>query len=184
MSKRAGIVLGLCALIAAGAASRAQAPGTKTAPVASAPLPLGSPAPAVSLLINGRLMSLKSLLAGNRTLVLFYRGACTSCDSQLQAIDKGVIQALGRMGFAAFAVSPDLPAEQAQTVGRLSLPYTVLSDPNGAAARAFHVPGSAAFLIDRDGTIQFASDLDSSALTGAQMIDAARALKRSSKNKS
>jgi peroxiredoxin len=146
-------------------------------------LALGTAAPNVSLLLNGRMMGLKSLLAGNRTLVLFYRGACTSCDTQLQAIDKGVIQALGRMGFATFAVSPDLPADQAKTVARLSLPYTVLSDPNGAAARAFHVSGSAAFLIDRDGSVRFVSELDQAPLSGAEMIEAAKALKRSSKDK-
>ena len=128
-------------------------------------------------------MSLKSLLAGNRNLVLFYPGACMSCDAQLQAIDKGVLQTLGKMGFAAFAVSPDLPADQAKTVGRLSLPYIVLSDPSGAAAKAFHVPGSAAFLIDVDGTVRFVSSLDHASLSGSQLIAAAQALKRSSQAK-
>jgi peroxiredoxin Q/BCP len=178
MSKRAGIVLSLCALMAAGAPIRAQNPA------ASAPLTVGTPAPAASLLINGKMMTLKSLLAGNRTLVLFYRRACTSCDAQLQAIDKNVIQTIGRIGFAVFAVSPDLPADQVKTVGRLSLPYTVLSDPNGAAARAFHVAGSAAFLIDVDGTVRFVSDLDQAQLSGADMIAAAKSLKRSSRAKS
>jgi peroxiredoxin len=126
---------------------------------------------------------LKSLLAGNRTLVVFYPGACTSCDSQLQAIDKGTLQALGRLGFAAFAVSPDLPADQAKTVGRLALSYTVLSDPGGAAARAFHAAGSAAFLIDIDGTVRFVSNLDRAPLAGADLLAAAKALRRESRAK-
>ncbi len=135
------------------------------------------------MLIHGKMKPLKSLLGGNRTLVVFYPGACTSCDSQLQAIDKGTLQTLGRMGFAAFAVSPDLPEDQAKTVGRLALSYTVLSDPGGAAARAFHAGGSAAYLIDADGTVRFVSDLDRAPLAGADLIAAARAVKRASRVK-
>ena len=176
LNQRARIITAsLCAVLAAGSPLPARA--------ASAPLAVGSAAPSVSLLINGKKMSLKSLLAGNRNLVLFYPGSCSSCDTQLQAIDKGVIQALGRMGFAAFAVSPDLPSDQAKTVARLALPYTVLSDPNGAAAQAFHVAGSAAFLIDADGTVRFVSNLDQTPLKGPDLIAAAKALKRASRAK-
>jgi hypothetical protein len=59
----------------------------------------------------------------------------------------------------------------------------VLSDPGGAAARAFHVAGSAAFLIDIDGTVRFVSNTDQAPLSGADLLAAAKALKRSSRVK-
>jgi peroxiredoxin Q/BCP len=181
MNKRAITAsLGILVLTAAAGALRAQ---SQTPNAGSAPLAAGTPAPNAPILVNGKKVAFQHLLAGNRNLILFYPAACTSCDGQLQAVDKGTIQELDKMGFATFAVSPDLPADQAKTVKRLSLPYVVVSDPDGAAAKAFHVSGSAAFLIETDGTIRFSADLDRGPLRGSDLIAAARALKRPARAK-
>ena len=178
MNKRARVLfLSLIAFTVAGGTLLAQ-----NQP-ASAPLAAGSVVPNVLLLINGKSTALKHLLAENRNLVLFYPGACKTCDAQLQAVDKGVIQELDRMGYATFAVSPDLPADQAKTVKRLSLPFVVVSDPDGSAARAFRVAGSAAFLIEIDGTVRFSANLDQTPLNGSDLIAAARGLKRPARRK-
>jgi peroxiredoxin len=173
------VLLGLFALSAATVPSRAQNQAASSTP-SPALLAVGATAPAASLLINGRPAPLKGVLAGNRNLVIFYPAACTSCDAELQTIDKGLIQALARMAIAVFAISPDLPAVQAATAQRLSLPFAVFSDPQGAAAAAFHVAGSAAFLIDNDGTVRAVFNANQQPLSGSEMIAAARALKHSS----
>ena len=172
--------ISLFVLMAAGGPVQAQNRTAKAdaSPAARAPLALGSAAPNVSLLINGKKTPLKILLAGNRNLVLFYPRECTSCDTELQAVDKGVIKELDRMGVAVFAVSPDAAADQAATAKRLSLPYVLVSDPDGKAARAFHAAGSAAFMIDTDGTVSYVSNLDQTPLRGSDLIAAAKKFKQ------
>jgi peroxiredoxin len=131
------------------------------------------------LLIRGKMMLLQHLLAGNRNLILFFPRKCASCDVQLSMLDKKTISDLDHEGVAVFAVSPDEPADQADTVKRLSLPYVVLQDPGGKAARAFHVEGSVAvFMLDNEGIVQYVADLGRSQVTGPDLLAAAKKFKR------
>ena len=179
MSKRAkAVAWSLCLWLAAGAGSSLRAQAAAAAP---APLALGTTAPNVVVVFGGKTRSLKSLLAGNRSAILFYPGACASCDAELQAVDKATLQQLGKLGFAVIAVSPDPPADQAVAASRLSLLYPVASDPKGAAASAFHAAGSVLYLLDRDGRVRYASNLDETPLQGAALVSAAQSLRRASR---
>lgn len=174
MNARKG-VLPIAFALLAGAPSLAQN--------AAAPTPLapGTAAPTVvSLLVNGSPAPLKSMLAGNRNLILLYPAACGgSCDSALQAVDKNLVQELDRHGVAVFAVSPDKPADIAKTVQRLSLPYAAFSDPQGAALQAFHVAGAPqAYLVDHEGVVRAVFGPGATPLSASGVLAAVKTLKR------
>lgn len=170
MNTRKGVLPVAFALLAA-------APALAQNAAAPAPLAPGTAAPSVSLLVNGRAAPLKTLLAGNRDLLLLYPAACGgACDAALQTIDKSLIRQLDQKGVAVFAASPDAPADVAKTAQRLALPYAVFSDPQGAALRAFHVAGSPrAFLLDSDGVIRA---VFGPGISGSSILAATKTLKR------
>src|SRR6185312_2454354 len=145
--------------------------GTALAQSAAAPAPLapGSAAPQASLLFNGKPTPVRAFLAGNRNLFLLYPAACGgACDSALQAVDKSMLQELTKQGVEVFAATPDAPADIAKTVSRLSLPYPVFSDPQGAALQAYHVAGAPrAYLLDNDGTVRAAFGAGQTPLTAS-----------------
>jgi peroxiredoxin len=187
MGNRAGYVLSGVFFLTAGAGALfaqtpAAAPAARAGAPRPAPLAVGSGAPSVSLLLRGKMMLLQHLLAGNRNLILFFPKKCTSCDTELQVLDKKAITELDREGVAVFAVSPDEPQDQADTANRLSLPYVMAGDPGGKAARAFHVEGTVAiFLLDNDGIVRYVADLGQSPVTGSDLLAAAKKTRRPSK---
>lgn len=157
----------------------ATAPSLAQNAAAPAPLTPGTAAPAVSFLVNGNPAPLKSLLAGNRNLVVLYPAACGgSCDAALQAIDKNMIQQLDRHGVAVFAASPDAPADTAKTAQRLALPYAVFST-QGAALQAFHVAGAPlAYLLDHEGIVRAVFGPGQAPLTTSGVLAAVKNLKK------
>jgi len=96
------------------------------------------------------------------------------------------------LGAALVTVSPDAQAATSGLVERLELPYLVLSDPDLAAVDAYDVrhdnepagrliPRPGAFIIDRDGRIQFAYKGDSVPDRPSEdaLLDFLRTLRRS-----
>ena len=150
------------------------------------PLLLGSNMPDAPLRrIDGRSISLKQLVGGKPAILVFYRGSwCPYCNLQLSGlrlIEKDV-QALG---YQLIAITPDRPEEMRKTLDKHALTYTLASDVDAAAMKAFgiayHVdaeltgmlakggidldkssgtthhalPVPSVFIVDADGVIQF-----------------------------
>lgn len=143
-------LLFLCSfvLIGAAAAARGQAtrpanaPGTVGAIAASAadvkPLGAGEHVPAVELkTVDGKPFDLAAESAKAPTVLIFYRGGwCPFCNRQLGGL-QGIVKDLHESGYQLLAVSPDLPEELAKSVEKHSLTYTLLSDSDAKAIRAF-----------------------------------------------
>lgn len=153
------------------------APAVAQPAAAPAPLAAGTAAPAAKLLVNGKPAPLKSLLAGNRNLILLYPPACGgACDATLQSLDKSAVQELDKRGVAVFGATPDAPADIAKTVSRLALTYPVFSDPGGAALQAYHTAKAPrAYLIDHEGVIRAAY---SGPLSVSVILSAVKTLKK------
>jgi peroxiredoxin len=104
------------------------------------PILLGSPLPdSPILMINGKPGSLKAVVHGAPAVIVFYRGGwCPYCNLQLSELQKiqGDLQTLG---YQVIAVSPDLPEELNQTLEKNDLKYTLISDGNANAMKAFGI---------------------------------------------
>jgi peroxiredoxin Q/BCP len=153
------------------------APALAQPAAAPAPLAAGTPAPSVKLLVNGKPAPLKTLLAGNRNLILLYPAACGgACDATLRSLDKSAIQELDQRGVAVFGATPDAAGDIAKTVERLALAYPIFSDPGGAALQAFHTTTTPrAYLIDHEGAIRAAFQ---GPLSASGVLAAVKALKK------
>jgi len=104
------------------------------------PILLGSPLPdAPILMINGKPGTMKSVVHGAPAVVVFYRGGwCPYCNLQLSELQK-IQNDLKTLGYQIIAVSPDLPEELNQTLEKDSLQYTLISDGNANAMKAFGI---------------------------------------------
>lgn len=110
------------------------------------PLKVGEPVPAVPSLTNvkGEAVVLGELLQGEPAVIVFYRGGwCPFCNTQLAGLTK-VHSELKARGVRLIAISPDKPEELSKSVEKDSLPYTLLSDSDHEAMKAFGV----AFAVD------------------------------------
>lgn len=110
------------------------------------PLQTGELVPEVTLTsVEGSRVALRKLL-GRPTILVFYRGGwCPYCNLQLSGLQ--TIEAeLKDMGFVVFAVSPDLPGSLRSSSKKESLTYTLLSDSDMDAAKAFGI----AFRVDNE----------------------------------
>ena len=104
-------------------------------------LPVGSRAPSVTLLDGeGKTVSLGELLASGRTLLYFYPRAHTpGCTRQACNLrDHG--KELAPWGVRIIGVSGDPLGRLASFRQRHNLPFLLLSDRSGEAARAFGLP--------------------------------------------
>lgn len=126
-------------------------------------LAVGARAPAVTLEGPDGAVPLSSLHA-DRVLVLYFypkdetpgctKEACTFRDQYEDFLAAGA---------DVVGVSADSPASHASFASRHRLPFRLLSDPTGAARKAFGVtavlgllPGRVTFVIDRGGVIRHA----------------------------
>jgi len=102
------------------------------------PLGVGQKIPRVMLRdAAGGAVDLQWNASRQPTVLIFYRGGwCPFCTRHLAAI--GQIQPkLAKMGYQILAISPDRPSELAKSTDKGTLEYTLLSDSNMSAARAF-----------------------------------------------
>ncbi|MFD2932818.1 peroxiredoxin-like family protein [Spirosoma flavum] len=102
------------------------------------PLLIGETIPDVHLqTLDGKSISLLSEIAKKPTLLVFYRGGwCPYCSRQLAEL-RTLEPDLEKMGYQLIAVSTDSPENLKSTLDKNHLNYTLLSDADVTAAKAF-----------------------------------------------
>ncbi|GAB4021031.1 peroxiredoxin-like family protein [Spirosoma koreense] len=145
------------------------------------PLLIGETIPDVRLQsVSGQLVSLPNEVAKKPTVLVFYRGGwCPFCNRQLAEL-RTLEADLKKMGYQLIAVSTDSPENLKVSLDKHQLNYTLLSDADVAAAKAFGLafkapdayrstlekgsggknteqllPVPAVFLLDQKGVIKF-----------------------------
>lgn len=110
------------------------------------PLKVGDALPAVDALADakGGSVSLADATKGKTSVVVFYRGGwCPYCNTHLADLAR-IQPELAAGGVQILAVSPDSPESLAKYGAEHPLPYTLLSDSQHKAMKAFGV----AFVVD------------------------------------
>jgi peroxiredoxin len=104
------------------------------------PLKVGKKIPAVNLNTpEGDSFNLNAFVKEQPVVLIFYRGGwCPYGNVQLQELMEADPQ-LRAMGYRILAVSPDTPEKLAESMEEHEMPYTLLSDRNMEAAKAFGV---------------------------------------------
>ncbi|ASJ97717.1 peroxiredoxin-like family protein [Shewanella marisflavi] len=107
-------------------------------PTTISPLLNGQQVPEVLVKdLLGETVELKQLLQGKPSVIFFYRGGwCPFCNAQmgqLQAIEGDLL----KMGFQLIGISPDAPEELRASMTKNDLNYTLVSDADLNAMRAF-----------------------------------------------
>lgn len=104
----------------------------------AAGLAIGDTAPEFALAdAQGRRVSLSERLAGGPVVVSFYRGAwCPFCNVELRALQSALPE-ISELGASLIAISQQAPDESVSLIERHHLTFDVLSDTDGAVARAW-----------------------------------------------
>lgn len=102
------------------------------------PVTTGDKAPGVTVHdINGKPFNLGKAFTRKPTVLIFYRGGwCPFCNlqmSQLESIQPKLI----KMGYQLLAIGMDNPAHMKASIQRHQLTYTLLSDSDAVAAKAY-----------------------------------------------
>lgn len=134
---------------AAGQATETAVPMTADA---VRPLLIGARTPPLTLRdAEGRPVDLKALLAERPTVLVFYRGGwCMYCNTQLGQLKQAEAKVL-ESGWQIVAVSPDRPEKLKESLGKHQVNYTLLSDSDMTAARAFGI----AFQVDDETATKY-----------------------------
>ncbi len=89
--------------------------------------------------LKGNDKSLKKILMGKKSVLIFYRGDwCPYCNTHLADLAK-VEGDLRKQGFQIIAISPDSPTELRKTHDRNHLTYKLYSDSTAEAMKSFGV---------------------------------------------
>lgn len=103
-------------------------------------LPLGSPAPAFSLLAaNGKIVRSEDLLALGPLVVKFFRGRWDPYDMTELEAWQALLPDLRARNALLVAISPQTPRQNAFTADRHNLKFPVLSDPAATLAAQFNL---------------------------------------------
>ena len=134
--------LALSLMLAAAALSSTAAASAElaAAPDQVRPILLGSRLPDVALrTVDGQPTTLAKQVAGQPAILVFYRGGwCPYCNLQLSELR--LIEARAKaLGYQMIAISPDRPEELAKTLDKGDLTYTLLSDSQAEALKAFGI---------------------------------------------
>lgn len=118
------------------------------------PLLLGSQLPDVALRTpDGAPTTLKAQVGGKPAILVFYRGGwCPYCNLQLSRL-RLIQKQVDSLGYRIFAISPDRPEELRKTLGKDKLDYTLLSDSQADALKAFGI----GYRVDAKTEAQYAS---------------------------
>ena len=122
--------------------------------------------------LSGREVRLSSLIAGRRSLLLFYRGGwCPFCNEQLAAISRDY-EKFQELNAVVVAVSGEEAQKGKDLLQKLHLPFVLLSDtslaamdmygvrnpdiPDGLKARGItQLPKPSAFVMDGTGIVRY-----------------------------
>jgi peroxiredoxin len=129
------------------------------------PLLIGAAVPDVGLRdIDGNTVSLRDVLGGKPTALIFYRGGwCPFCNLQLSGL-RTIQKNLSDLGYQVIAVSPDRPEELRRTLDQNALTYRLLSDSGIDALKAFGI----AFRVDDETFAMYREhDVDLEKFAGA-----------------
>ena len=145
------------------------------------PLPIGSPAPQVTANDQeGKVVNFADVYTKGITLVYFYPKAETpGCTAEACSL-RDAYEGLHAKGLQILGVSKDSVEAQKKFHENRKLPFTLIADPDGKVAEAFHVPlipvigvtKRQSFII-KDGKIAWAS---LSAQTGGAAQEIQKAL--------
>lgn len=144
-------ILGLLGVIAAGMANAAgDAQPVPTDPAKVKPMQVGAAAPAFDArTATGEPFRFEPRALQRPAVVIFYRGGwCPYCNAHLGELRNTEPQLIS-MGYDVLFLSADRPEKLRQSLKEKDLNYTLLSDAQMSAARAFGV----AFHVD-DATVQ------------------------------
>jgi len=101
------------------------------------PVLVGEKIPGMMLTdIDGKTFNLNSAIKKQQTVLVIYRGGwCPYCSRQLGELRLAVSKLIN-MGYQVIAVSVDRPAKLKESLDKLELTYTLLSDSDAVAATA------------------------------------------------
>jgi len=121
-----------CALLVGAALARAE-----TIPSA---LKVGDSIPDVTLrTVEDKEVRLRKLVADKPAVLVFYRGGwCPFCTLHLQSL-AGIQDDLAKEGVQLIAISMDQPSKLRETMQKDKLDYTLLSDSDARAVKAFGI---------------------------------------------
>jgi peroxiredoxin len=104
------------------------------------PLMVGQSVPDAPLTtVEGNSFDLQAAAKEQPLVVIFYRGGwCPFCNTHLGQLQEAEPQ-LRELGYRIIAISPDRPAKLQESLDKLVLSYTLLSDSTMAAAQAFGI---------------------------------------------
>jgi len=132
-------------LILAGCSAepKSETSGTDDTPLSARdvrPLLLGAKIPQLTLkTVDGRAFDLNSAIAKKPAVLVFYRGGwCMYCNKhfgELALIEREITQ----LGFEIIAISPDKPVKLSESINKHQMGYTLLSDSDMKAAKAFGI---------------------------------------------
>jgi peroxiredoxin len=123
-------------------------------------LKVGDSIPDVTLhTVDNQEVKLRTLVAEKPTVLIFFRGGwCPYCNAQLSSL-VGIEQELNKDGVQLIAIGMDKPSKLSETMQHDKLDYTLLSDSDAKAVKAFGI----AYKVD-DATLarmkSFNVDLD------------------------
>ena len=102
------------------------------------PLGVGADVPDVKVrTATGEAFSLKTAVAEKPAVLIFYRGGwCPFCTKHLMALQE-IEEQIAARGYQILAISPDRPEKLSETLDEQELGYTLLSDADMVAAKAF-----------------------------------------------
>lgn len=114
------------------------------------PILVGEKIPQVSVTtVDGKSFNINEAVKQKPTILIFYRGGwCPYCNMQLEQLRK-IDSDLVELGYQLLAISMDRPEKLQESMDEHNLNYTILSDSNAEAAKAFGL----AFKVD-DKTIE------------------------------
>lgn len=131
---------------------------------------VGSPAPDFTLEgSNKQPINLKSYLGKSVVVLFFYPKDNTAVCTKEVCLFRDSFQELTKYGATVLGISSDSVDSHEQFASKHSLPYVLLSDPDGKVRKLYEVkssmgvfPGRTTFIIDKKGIIRhsFTSQLD------------------------
>ena len=127
-------------------------------------LKVGDSIPDVTLrTVDNQEVKLRTLVAEKPSVLIFFRGGwCPFCNAQLGSL-VGIEQELNKEGVQLIAIGMDQPSKLRETMQHDKVDYTLLSDSDASAVKAFGI----AYKVDDDTLARMKSfNVDLDAATG------------------